>query len=100
LTVCADADRAGGKDRQSVSGWSDKLNSAMVSWSSKRQPITAISRLLGYQIKPTSNKNKTAIRRCTFRTQRYSKSSSKSEFYAVSQCTLDCIYLRRVMGMP
>jgi len=44
------------------------LNGAMVTWSSKRQPVTAIS-------------------------------STESEFYAVSQCALDCVYLRRVMEL-
>jgi hypothetical protein len=68
LTASADADHAGGKDRRSVSGWTVMLNGAMVTWSSKRQPITAIS-------------------------------STESEFYAVSQCALDCVYLRRVMSM-
>ena len=66
LTASADADHAGGKDRRSVSGWAVMLNGAMVTWSSKRQPVTAIS-------------------------------STESEFYAVSQCALDCVYLRRVL---
>ena len=66
LTASADADHAGAKDRRSVSGWAVMLNGAMVTWSSKRQPVTAIS-------------------------------STESEFYAVSQCALDCVYLRRVM---
>ena len=44
------------------------MNGAMVTWSSKRQPVTAIS-------------------------------STESEFYAVSQCALDCVYLRRVMEL-
>jgi hypothetical protein len=58
----------GGKDRRSVSGWAVMLNGAMVTWSSKRQPVTAIS-------------------------------STESEFYAVSQCALDCVYLRRMLEM-
>jgi hypothetical protein len=68
LTASADADHAGGKDRRSISGWAVMLNGAMVTWSSKRQPVTAIS-------------------------------STESEFYAVSQCALDCVYLRRVMEL-
>jgi hypothetical protein len=40
----------------------------MVTWSSKRQPVTAIR-------------------------------STESEFYAVSQCALDCVYLRRMLEM-
>ena len=68
LSASADADHAGGKDRRSISGWAVMLNGAMVTWSSKRQPVTAIS-------------------------------STESEFYAVSQCALDCVYLRRVMSM-
>ena len=44
------------------------LNGAMVSWASKRQPVTAIS-------------------------------STESEFYSVSLCGLDCVYLRRMMDM-
>ena len=68
LTASADADHAGGKDRRSVSGWAVMMNGAMVTWSSKRQPVTAIS-------------------------------STESEFYAVSQCALDCVYLRRVMEL-
>jgi hypothetical protein len=43
ITASADADHAGGKDRRSVSGWAVMLNGAMVTWSSKRQPVTAIS---------------------------------------------------------
>ena len=38
----------------------------MITWASKRQPVTAIS-------------------------------STESEFYSVSQCALECVYLRRVM---
>ena len=68
ITASADADHAGGKDRRSVSGWAVMLNGAMVTWSSKRQPVTAIS-------------------------------STESEFYAVSQCALDCVYLRRMLEM-
>lgn len=40
----------------------------MVTWSSKHQPVTAIS-------------------------------STENEFYAVLQCALDCVCLRRVLGM-
>ena len=40
----------------------------MVSWASKRQPVTAIG-------------------------------STESEFYSVSLCGLDCVYLRRMMDM-
>jgi len=40
----------------------------MVSWASKRQPVTAIS-------------------------------STENEFYSVSLCGLDCVYLRRMMHM-
>jgi hypothetical protein len=43
LTASTDADHAGAKDRQSVSGWALMLNGAAVTWSSKRQPVTAIS---------------------------------------------------------
>ena len=68
LTVSSNADHAGGDDRRSVSGWAVMLNGAMISWSSKRQPVTAIS-------------------------------STESEFYAVSQCAVECVYLRRVMSM-
>jgi hypothetical protein len=60
LTVSSNADHAGGDDRRSVSGWAVMLNGAMISWSSKRQPVTAIS-------------------------------STESEFYAVSQCSVECI---------
>ena len=42
------------------------LNDTMISWSSKRQPVTAIS-------------------------------STESEFYSVSQCAVECVYLRRLM---
>ena len=41
-TASADADHSGADDRKSVSGWVVMLNSAMVSWASKRQPVTAI----------------------------------------------------------
>ena len=68
LTASADADHAGAKDRRSVSGWTLMLNGAAVTWSSKRQTVTAISR-------------------------------TESEFYSVSQCALDCVYLRRIMDM-
>jgi hypothetical protein len=44
------------------------LNGAMVTWSSKRQPVTATS-------------------------------STESEFCAVSQCALDCVYLRWMLDM-
>ena len=66
LYATADADHAGADDRRSVSGWAVLLNGAMVSWASKRQPVTAIS-------------------------------STESEFYSVSLCGLDCVYLRRMM---
>ena len=39
----ADADHAGAKDRRSVSGWALMLNGDAVTWTSKRQPVTAIS---------------------------------------------------------
>jgi hypothetical protein len=68
LSASADADHAGADDRRSVSGWAVMLGGAMVTWASKRQPVTAIS-------------------------------STESEFYSVSQCALDCVYLRRVMDL-
>jgi hypothetical protein len=68
LSASADADHAGADDRRSVSGWAVMLAGAMVTWASKRQPVTAIS-------------------------------STESEFYSVSQCALDCVYLRRVMEL-
>jgi len=68
LSASADADRAGADDRRSVSGWAIMLAGAMIAWSSKRQPVTAIS-------------------------------STESEFYSVSQCALDCVYLRRIMEL-
>jgi hypothetical protein len=68
LTASADADHGGADDRRSVSGWVVMLNGAMVSWASKRQPVTAIS-------------------------------STESEFYSVSQCAMECVYLRRVMSL-
>ena len=68
LTASADAHHAGAKDRRSVSGWALMLNGAAVTWSSKRQPVTAIS-------------------------------STESEFYSLSKCALDCVYLRRIMDM-
>ena len=68
LTACADADHAGADDRRSVSGYAVMLAGAMVAWTSKRQPVTAIS-------------------------------STESEFYSVSQCALDCVYLRRVLEL-
>jgi hypothetical protein len=43
LSASADADHAGAKDRRSVSGWALMLNGDAVTWSSKRQPVTAIS---------------------------------------------------------
>jgi KUP system potassium uptake protein len=66
LNASADADHAGADDRRSVSGWCVMLNGAMISWASKRQPVTAIS-------------------------------STESEFYSVSQCAVECVYLRRLM---
>jgi len=68
LSASADADHAGADDRRSVSGWAIMLAGAMIAWSSKRQPVTAIS-------------------------------STESEFYSVSQCALDCVYLRRIMEL-
>ena len=68
LTASADADHGGADDRRSVSGWVVMLDGAMVSWASKRQPVTAIS-------------------------------STESEFYSVSQCAMECVYLRRVMAL-
>jgi hypothetical protein len=43
LYATADADHAGADDRRSVSGWAVMLAGAMISWASKRQPVTAIS---------------------------------------------------------
>ena len=43
LYATADADHAGADDRRSVSGWAVMLAGAMISWVSKRQPVTAIS---------------------------------------------------------
>ena len=40
LYATADADHAGADDRRSVSGWAVMLAGAMVSWASKRQPVT------------------------------------------------------------
>jgi len=68
LYATADADHAGADDRRSVSGWAVMLAGAMVSWASKRQPVTAIS-------------------------------STESEFYSVSLCGLDYVYLRRMLDM-
>ena len=68
ISACADADHAGAHDRRSVSGYAVMLAGAMVMWTSKRQPVTAIS-------------------------------STESEFYSVSQCALDCVYLRRVLEL-
>ena len=68
LSASADADHAGADDRRSFSGWAIMLAGAMIAWSSKRQPVTAIS-------------------------------STESEFYSVSQCALDCVYLRRIMEL-
>ena len=72
LSATADADHAGADDSRSVSGWAVMLNGAIISWASKRQPITAIS-------------------------------STESEFYSVSQCAMECVYVRRLMehlGFP
>ena len=44
LTTSGDADHAGTKDRRSVSGWSLMVNGTAVTWSSKRQSVTVISR--------------------------------------------------------
>jgi hypothetical protein len=43
ITASTDADHAGAKDRRSVSGWALILNGAVVTWSSKRQSVTAIA---------------------------------------------------------
>jgi len=43
LSASADADHTGADDRKSVSGWAIMLAGAMIAWSSKRQPVTAIS---------------------------------------------------------
>jgi len=43
LSASADVDHAGANDRRSVSRWAIMLAGAMVAWSSKRQPVTAIS---------------------------------------------------------
>ena len=43
ITASADADHAGAKDRRSISGYAIMLAGAMVMWTSKRQPVTAIS---------------------------------------------------------
>jgi hypothetical protein len=66
LNASADADHAGVDDRRSLSRWCVMLNGAMISWASKRQPVTAIN-------------------------------SPESEFYSVSQCTVECVYLHRLM---
>jgi len=43
LYATGDADHAGADDRRSVSGWAVVLAGAMISWASKRQPVTTIS---------------------------------------------------------
>ena len=45
ITPSADADHAGAKDRRSISGYAIMLSGAVVmwTWTSKRQPVTAIS---------------------------------------------------------
>jgi len=68
LSASADSDHAGADDRRSVSGWAIMLAGAMIAWTSKHQPVTAIS-------------------------------ITESEFYSVSQCALDCVYLRRIMEL-
>jgi len=68
LSASADADHAGADDRRSVSGWAIMLAGAMIAWSSKRQPVSAIS-------------------------------STESEFYRVSQCAFDCVYLWWMMEL-
>ena len=68
LSASADAEHAGADDRRSVSGWAIVLAGAMIAWSSKRQPVTAIS-------------------------------STESEYYSVSQCALNCVYLRWIMEL-
>jgi len=64
----SDADHAGADDLKSVSGWVIMLAGAMITLSSKRQPVTVIS-------------------------------NTESECYSVSQCALDCVYLRRIMEL-
>jgi len=44
LSASADADHAGADDRRNVSRWAIMLAGAMIAWSSKRKPVTAISR--------------------------------------------------------
>jgi len=68
LSASADADRDGANDHRSVSGWAIMLAGAIIAWSFKCQPVTAIS-------------------------------STESEFYSVSQCALDCVYLRRILEL-
>ena len=43
LWTSADADHTGADDRRSVSGWAIMRAGAMLAWSSKCQPVTAIS---------------------------------------------------------
>jgi len=43
FSASADADHAGADDGRSVSGWAIMLAGAMIAWSSKCQPVTAIS---------------------------------------------------------
>jgi hypothetical protein len=43
LNASADADHARADDRRSLSRWCVMLNGAMISWASKRQPVTAIN---------------------------------------------------------
>jgi len=64
----SDTDHDGADDRRSVSGWTIMLAGAMITLSSKRQPVTVIN-------------------------------NTESEFYSVSQCALDYMYLRRIMEL-
>jgi len=43
LYATAETNHAGVDDHRSVSGWAVLLSGAMVSWASKRQPLTVIS---------------------------------------------------------
>ncbi len=42
LNASADDDHVGVDDHRSVTGWSVILNDSMISWESKRQPVTTI----------------------------------------------------------
>lgn len=43
LSASADADHSGADDRRSVSRWAVMLSGETISWTSRRQPVTAIS---------------------------------------------------------